>query len=205
MRESLRAGIAIYNAGHYHAAHDAWEDHWLDLEPGTSDERLLHGLIQFTAAVHHANGRNWAGCVGLAESALEYLAGIPADYRGVDLETVRAALGVLARDPEVIERRSPWGIRHEGEVVTIEDLDVREVTIAAAVLAEELAFDVGAIERAGEYAVTDFEAGRDDSQCATLLREFLRAEEDRGIVHDRLTAHVERRASREADVDGLFE
>ncbi|MFB6301121.1 MAG: DUF309 domain-containing protein, partial [Halobacteriales archaeon] len=52
MDAHLRAGIAIYNAGGYHAAHDAWEDHWLDLESGTDDERFLHGLIQFTAAVH---------------------------------------------------------------------------------------------------------------------------------------------------------
>ena len=69
MREHLRAGIAVYNAGEYHAAHDAWEDYWLDLERGTDDERLLHGLIQFTAAVHHAEERNWEGAVGLAESA----------------------------------------------------------------------------------------------------------------------------------------
>ena len=26
MDAHLRAGVAIYNAGHYHAAHDAWED-----------------------------------------------------------------------------------------------------------------------------------------------------------------------------------
>ncbi|NIS31883.1 MAG: DUF309 domain-containing protein, partial [Actinobacteria bacterium] len=59
MDAHLRAGIAIYNAGGYHAAHDAWEDHWLELEAGTDDERFLHGLIQFTAAVHHAQGANW--------------------------------------------------------------------------------------------------------------------------------------------------
>jgi len=54
--DALRAGIAIHNAGHYHAAHDAWEDEWLELDDG-SDERLLHGLIQFTAAIHHARNR----------------------------------------------------------------------------------------------------------------------------------------------------
>ena len=32
MRNRLRAGVAIYNDGYYHAAHDAWEERWLDLE-----------------------------------------------------------------------------------------------------------------------------------------------------------------------------
>jgi predicted metal-dependent hydrolase len=73
MESHLRAGVAVYNAGQYHAAHDAWEDHWLDLEQGTDDEQFLHGLIQFTAAVHHARTRNWSGATGLASSARDYL------------------------------------------------------------------------------------------------------------------------------------
>ena len=77
MEAALRAGVAIYNAGEFHAAHDAWEAEWLGLDDGTDDERLLHGLIQFTAVVHHARERNWSGAVGLAESAGEYLADHP--------------------------------------------------------------------------------------------------------------------------------
>ncbi|MFC6725607.1 DUF309 domain-containing protein, partial [Halobium palmae] len=41
MDDALRAGVAIYNAGDYHAAHDAWEDVWLDLPEGTDDGRAL--------------------------------------------------------------------------------------------------------------------------------------------------------------------
>ena len=69
MDDSLRAGVAIYNAGAYRAAHGAWESRWLSLERDTDDERFLHGLIQFTAAVHHARDGNDSGAVGLARSA----------------------------------------------------------------------------------------------------------------------------------------
>ncbi|PSQ57296.1 MAG: DUF309 domain-containing protein [Halobacteriales archaeon SW_9_67_25] len=108
MDAHLRAGVAIYNAGGHHAAHDAWEDHWLGLEPGTDDERFLHGLIQFTAAVYHARNRNWSGATGLADSACEYLVDLPAGYREVNVREVRAYLSVLGAeagyDESVAER-----------------------------------------------------------------------------------------------------
>ena len=203
MRDALRAGIAVYNDGHYHAAHDAWEDRWLELTAGTDDERLLHGLIQFTAAVHHASERNWVGAVGLATSALEYLDGLPETYRGVGLSRCRAFLDRLAGDPELIERRPPIRLEHEGERPGLEELDVSETAVAATVLAEAFGYDEGPIEAAAEYALADLEAGRDDSRFIALLFAFVR-EDDRGVVYRRLSAHVDRRASREEDVDGLF-
>lgn len=110
MDAALRAGIAVYNADYYHAAHDAWEAEWLDCEAG-DDERFLQGLIQFTAAVHHAANRNWDGAVGLCDSASDYLDGLPTAYRGTNVDDVRAYLVALGSDPERIERASPHGSR----------------------------------------------------------------------------------------------
>ena len=204
MREALRAGIAVYNDGYHHAAHDAWEDRWLELDADTADERLLHGLIQFTAAVYHARNRNWEGAVGLADSALEYLEELPATYRDVGLSRVRSYLECLAADPEVIERRPPIRVTHEGSVPGLEELDVSATVLAAAVLAEELGYDEAPVETAGEYALADLEAGRDDSRFIALLFAFVREADDRDVVYRRLTAHVSRRRSREEDVEGLF-
>ena len=204
MREQLRAGIAIYNAGFYHAAHDAWEEYWLDLEAGTEDERLLHGLIQFTAAVHHARGRNWEGAVGLAESARGYLAGLPADYRDVALEPVRSFLETLAADPELLERRQPIRLEHDGTTPTLADLGFVPTVVAATVLAAELGYDEVPIEQARTYAERDLGAGDDGSRFITLLFDFVREDDHRGIVYQRLTDHVDRREAREADVEGLF-
>jgi DUF309 family protein family protein len=46
------AGIDLYNAGEYHAAHDAWEERWMG--PVDPDEKLfLQAMIQSAVAFHH--------------------------------------------------------------------------------------------------------------------------------------------------------
>lgn len=202
VNDHLRAGIAIYNAGRYHAAHDAWEERWLDL--GGDDERLLHGLIQFTAAVHHATQRNWTGATGLAESAREYLAPLPTGYRNVNVAAVREYLTALHGDPERIERVPPLSLTYEGRALALDDLDFGASAVVAGVFAEEGEYDKELIERAVEYARMDLDAGRETSPFVTLVLDFAR-EGNRGIVHQRLREHTERRVARERDVDGLFE
>jgi hypothetical protein len=204
MEATLRAGVAIYNAGHYHAAHDAWEGHWLDLPDG-DDERFLHGLIQFTAAVYHARNRNWSGATGLAESGRGYLADLPTDYRGVNVGTVRASLAGLERDPERIERGPPPRLTHEGEALALEDLDFGATAVAADVLAEELGYDEAVVERAVAYARADIDAGEEGSAFVTLLFDFVRDPDSRAVAVQRLAERVDRRANRDGDVDGLFE
>ncbi len=205
MRSHLRAGVAIYNAGRYHAAHDAWEDHWLDLESGTDDERFLHGLIQFTAAVFHARNGNWSGATGLAQSAGDYLADLPSDYRAVNVGDVRASLDTLAADPEVMERRPPLALTHEGTAIRPADLDLDATIVAADVLAEEDGYDESVVERAAEYARADLADEQSSSPFVSFLFDFVREPENRAIVFQRLSEHVDRRQSREADVEGLFD
>jgi len=205
MEANLRAGIAIYNPGGYHAAHDAWEDHWLDLETETDDERFLHGLIQFTAAIYHARNRNWSGATGLAESGRGYLTDLPADYREVNVGAVRTYLETLERDPEYIERRKPLPLTHDSEVIGPGDLGFEATAVAADVLAEERGYDEGLIERAIEYGRADLQDEKTASPFVTLLFDFVREPDNRGIIVQRLGEHIDRRASREEDVSGLFE
>jgi len=205
MEPHLRAGIAIYNAGGHHAAHDAWEDHWLGLQSGTDDERFLHGLIQFTAAIYHARHRNWSGATGLAESACEYLADLPAEYREVNVGEARAYLTDLQADPELIERREPLRLTHRGEVLGPAGLGFEATGVASEVLAEEEGYDEATIERAVDFARADLDAGKSESPFVTLLFDFVREPENRGVVFQRLSEHAGRRADREADVEGLFE
>ena len=205
MRAHLQAGVAIYNAGRYHAAHDAWEDHWLELPEGTDDEQFLHGLIQFTAAVFHARNGNWSGATGLAESGGAYLAGLPAAYRGVDVAAVREYLATLASDPAVIERREPPKITHEGTAIMPADLDLDATLVAADVIAEEDGYEEAIVDRACEYARADLADEQAASPFVSLLFDFVREPSNRGIVFQRLAEHVERRRARDADVDGLFD
>jgi predicted metal-dependent hydrolase len=187
MEDAIRAGVAVYNAGEYHAAHDAWEDIWLDLPSGTDDERVLHGLIQFTAAVYHAHNGNWSGATGLAESAREYLAGLPDVYRGVDIAPARAFLEELHASPEQVGIASPAPLTVDGEALEPADLDVPALGVAASVLTEEYGHDESVVERAVELA----EAG--DARSVELLQAFALETENRDDVFDRLERHVEQR------------
>src|SRR5438309_9373803 len=46
------AGIDLYNAGEFDAAHDAWEERWMG--PVAPDEKLfLQAMIQSAVAFHH--------------------------------------------------------------------------------------------------------------------------------------------------------
>lgn len=203
MERALRVGAAVHNAGHYHAAHDAWEGAWLGLPEG-DDERLLHGLIQYTAAIHHARNRNWAGATGLAESARGYLAGLPAEHRGLALGPVREVLSALGRDPEWIERASPPPLVRRGEAPSLSGLGIEECLEAAPILAAAEGYRAESVDRGCEYAREAFEVGESNVFLA-LCTDFVREPARRGLVHGRLVEHVERRRARERDVERLFD
>jgi uncharacterized protein len=46
------AGIDLYNAGEFHAAHDAWEERWRD-DVGQSEKLFLQAMIQSAVVFHH--------------------------------------------------------------------------------------------------------------------------------------------------------
>ena len=46
------AGIDLYNAGEFHAAHDAWEERWMG-EVGPREKLFLQAMIQSAVAFHH--------------------------------------------------------------------------------------------------------------------------------------------------------
>src|SRR6187397_132925 len=46
------AGIDLYNAGEFHAAHDAWEERWMG-EVGPEEKLFLQAMIQSAVAFYH--------------------------------------------------------------------------------------------------------------------------------------------------------
>ena len=217
MDDALRVGIAVFNAGDHRAAHEAWEDVWLSLDEGTPDERLLHGLIQYTAAVHHARRRNWSGAGRLAGSARRYLAELDADARGVNVGEVRTYLRRLAADPEFAERRRPLPLRVDGDAIDPTDLTFENAATAATLLAAEYdAFEEAILADAVRYARTELDDGgwsnasgprpqRRDPGFVGMTFDFAADRDRRSLIYDRLRAHVERRRSTERDASGLFE
>ncbi|MFC6836898.1 DUF309 domain-containing protein [Halomarina ordinaria] len=202
MDRALRAGVALYNAGEYHAAHDPWEEEWLELDAGR-DRDFLQGLVQFTAAVYHAREGNERGAVGLAAGAREYLAPLGSEYRGVALDPVRAYLDALAADPTVVERRDPVALDVEGVALAVADLTFEEAALAARALAAEYDYDTDLLDRATEFGRADLDAGRATSPFVALVMDFAEGR-NRALVYRRLSEHVDRREHEERDVEGLF-
>ena len=219
MDDTLRVGVAVFNAGDHRAAHEAWESKWLSLREGSRDERLLHGLIQYTAAVHHARHRNWSGAEGLAGSAADYLDDVGARARGVNVGEVRAFLRRLAADPECAERRRPVALRIDGDALAPMDLRFGDAATAATLLAAEYdAFEESIVADAVRYARRNLDedhAGRTgdeprrpqrrDPGFVGMIFDFAADRDRRSLVYDRLRAHVERRRRTEQDASGLFE
>ncbi|WEL18494.1 Putative metal-dependent hydrolase [Halorhabdus sp. SVX81] len=204
MDAALRAGIALYNAGYYRITHDAWEAPWIGMGGRQEPKDFLQGLIQFTVAIHHATVDNESGARKLAGRAQTYLEGYPEEYQGVNLVPVRAYLAALEADPAHVEDTDPPTMTHHGEGVELTDLDFEETTLAADAIAE-VEGDENLLDAAIEYAEADLEAGDEGSQFVTFVFDYVRRPDDRAIIRQRLSEHVDRRESREADVEGLFE
>lgn len=99
---SLADGLLCYSNQEFFEAHEHWEGEWLKCtEP---DKTFLQSLIQITAAFHHLERRNFAGCASLLQAALGRLEKFPAEFQGVAVEELRESLrtwiGALKATPE---------------------------------------------------------------------------------------------------------
>ena len=195
---NLRVGIALYNAGRHLAAHEPLEELWLEAPAGERDD-CLQGLIQATAAVYKADSGNRAGAVGLAESAADYLTDC-ADAP-VAVTTLADWLDRLVVAPALPERERPPTLRIDGEAVGIDDLTPAEVLLAGDAVAET--DDDGLLAAAVTYADSDVEGVDKTTPLVALVRAYIA--EPNAVVRDRLQSFVERRRTRESDVEGVFE
>ncbi len=86
----LMRGAALFNAGRYFAAHEAWELIWRGAQG--SDRAILQGLIQSAAAMLHRERGNIRGADRLWVKARGKLAIAPAAWRGFAIDEFRRAL-----------------------------------------------------------------------------------------------------------------
>ncbi|HYD48682.1 MAG TPA: DUF309 domain-containing protein [Terriglobales bacterium] len=68
----LRVGIALFNAGAFFAAHEAWEELWLELVG--EEKQLVQGLIQIAAGYYKLEQGNRSATRKLFEKALARIA-----------------------------------------------------------------------------------------------------------------------------------
>src|SRR5205823_3321290 len=104
------AGIDLYNAGEYHAAHDAWEERWMG--PVDANEKLfLQAMIQSAVAFHHLQIGRPGAARQMYLAAKEKFARLGCNcFMSLDLEDYQSQLDralswlLSAPDPRAIEQ-----------------------------------------------------------------------------------------------------
>lgn len=102
MRSDLQEGAALFNAGLWWEAHEAWEGPWMSAQG--QERQFIQGLILLAAALHkrwhHGSltSRNF-------EKALTKLADVPEVYGGINVarlrEEVRLVLNTEGMHPQI--------------------------------------------------------------------------------------------------------
>lgn len=106
---SLDAGRQRFEAGAFHAAHEAWESGWRQTQ--RAEKRVLQVLVLWSAALHHHERGKEVGANRLLLRALERLGEVDDGFDGVDVEGLREGLVTSlerARAPWCAEARPAW-------------------------------------------------------------------------------------------------
>jgi hypothetical protein len=86
------AGIDLYNAGEFHAAHDVWEDRWMG-EVGPREKLFLQAMIQSAVAFHHLEIGRPGAARQMYQRAKEKFARLGSDvFMSLDLVDYQAQL-----------------------------------------------------------------------------------------------------------------
>jgi hypothetical protein len=105
------AGIDLYNAGEFHAAHDVWEERWMG-EVGAQEKLFLQAMIQSAVAFHHLEIGRPGAARQMYTRAKEKFALLGADvFMSLDLvdyqSQLDAALSWLLTVPDPRELTAP--------------------------------------------------------------------------------------------------
>ena len=93
-------GAALFNAGEYWEAHEAWEPLWLRSEG--LERRLLAGVILLAAALHKGHKmQNPRGGRRNYDKALAHLTHLPERYEGIEVRRLEAEVAGALEDPNV--------------------------------------------------------------------------------------------------------
>lgn len=104
------SGIDLYNAGEFHAAHDAWEARWVD-DCGPREKLFLQAMIQSAVVFHHLEIGRPGAARRMYHMATEKFARLSAtNFMSLDLIDYQAQLYrslawlLTAEDPRAVEQ-----------------------------------------------------------------------------------------------------
>ncbi len=91
MHPRARAGIRLFNQGHYFEAHEELEAAWRD-ERGPIRE-LYQGILEAAVTYLHIRRGNFAGALKVYGRSMRWLRKWPGSCRGTNVEQLRNDLG----------------------------------------------------------------------------------------------------------------
>jgi len=104
----MARGVEHFNRGEFFQAHEELEDAW---RASSGEPRLfLQGLTQAAVALHHHSTGNREGATSVLARALRNLESYPAEFAGIDLDSLRNDLRAVhsrlleGTDPKVLPR-----------------------------------------------------------------------------------------------------
>src|SRR5258705_13663571 len=94
MSDDWKHGLTLFNSERFFEAHEALEDVWREGPSHGHLRRHLQGLVQTAVAFHHQSTGNLDGAQSVLERALWNLNGAEESFPELDLESLRASLGL---------------------------------------------------------------------------------------------------------------
>jgi predicted metal-dependent hydrolase len=88
--DTVQAGLARFERGDFHAAHEAWEDGWRVAQG--AEKHLLQALAQLAAAFHQWSRCKSTGAATLLARARGHLQAIPSTLLGVEVSELELEL-----------------------------------------------------------------------------------------------------------------
>jgi uncharacterized protein len=105
--ELFEHGIALFNAGEFFKAHEAWEELWL--RAPAKEKAFLQGIIQIAAGFHHYRRGNLRGSRSLLSAGVAKLGRYPAIHWEVDVARLASeAQTWIAAAGEEADRWRQW-------------------------------------------------------------------------------------------------
>ena len=90
MDPALARGVEAFNRGEFFAAHEIWQEEWLEAVGDV--KRLLQGLVQIAAGYAKAESGERSGAIKLLTRGLERVRPFVPTAMGLDLEPFVAAV-----------------------------------------------------------------------------------------------------------------
>ena len=107
-------GIDLFNRGDYFAAHEVWEELWL--EAAAADRRFYQSLIQAAVALYHLGTGNRGGAERLYARGRAKMQAYRPRHLGIDVEALWAGMEAAlagAAPPQIAVEPPGRGDDHE--------------------------------------------------------------------------------------------